>query len=60
MVGDVVGEVQNAFIKGRFILDGIFIANETVGYLKRNKEKGLIFKVDIEKAYDSINWAFSG
>ncbi|GKA22184.1 cysteine-rich receptor-like protein kinase [Tanacetum coccineum] len=50
--------MQNAFIKGRFILDGILIANETVEYIKRKKDKGLIFKVNFEKAYDSINWAF--
>ncbi|GJY70868.1 putative ribonuclease H protein [Tanacetum coccineum] len=53
VVGKVVGDVQNAFIKGRFILDGILIANETVEYLKRKKEKGLIFKVDFEKSYDT-------
>ena len=58
VVGKVVGDVQNAFIKDRFILDGILIANETVDYLKKRKEKGLIFKVDFEKAYDSINWRF--
>ncbi|GKB24580.1 reverse transcriptase domain, reverse transcriptase zinc-binding domain protein [Tanacetum coccineum] len=58
VVGSVGGEMQNAFIKGRFILDGILIANETVEYLKRKKEKGLIFKVNFKKAYDSINWAF--
>ncbi|GJT38939.1 reverse transcriptase domain, reverse transcriptase zinc-binding domain protein [Tanacetum coccineum] len=58
VVESVVGEMQNAFIKGRFILDGILIANETVEYLRRNKKKGLIFKVDFEKAYDNINWAF--
>ncbi|GKD30297.1 cysteine-rich receptor-like protein kinase [Tanacetum coccineum] len=58
MVGNVVGEVQNAFIKRRYILDGVLIANETMEYLKKKKEKGLIFKVDFEKAYDSINWSF--
>ncbi|GJR76960.1 putative RNA-directed DNA polymerase [Tanacetum coccineum] len=58
VVGKVVGDVQNAFIKGRYILDGILIANETVDYLKKSKEKGLILKVDFEKAYDSMNWRF--
>ncbi|GJV76117.1 reverse transcriptase domain, reverse transcriptase zinc-binding domain protein [Tanacetum coccineum] len=58
VVGNVVGEVQNAFIKGRFILDGVLIANETVDHLKKNRSKGLIFKVDFEKAYDSLNWRF--
>ena len=46
VVGDVVGEVQNAFIKGRYILDGVLITNETIDVLKRKKENGLIFKVD--------------
>ncbi|GJZ47895.1 putative RNA-directed DNA polymerase, eukaryota, reverse transcriptase zinc-binding domain protein [Tanacetum coccineum] len=57
-MGNVVGDVQNAFIKGRFILDGVLIANKTVDYLKKNRSKGLIFKVDFEKAYDSLNWRF--
>ncbi|GJS41641.1 hypothetical protein Tco_0566684 [Tanacetum coccineum] len=56
VVGNVVGDVQNALIKGRYILDGVLIGNETMEFLKKNKEKGLIFKVDFEKAYDSINW----
>ncbi|GJV81757.1 cysteine-rich receptor-like protein kinase [Tanacetum coccineum] len=54
----VIGEVQNAFIEGRFILDGVPIANETMAFLKLKKRKGLIFKVDFEKAYDSIEWGF--
>ncbi|GJX93118.1 reverse transcriptase domain, reverse transcriptase zinc-binding domain protein [Tanacetum coccineum] len=53
-----LGEVQNAFISDKFILDGILIANETVYFVKKNKSKGLIFKVDFEKAYDSINWRY--
>ncbi|GKG09710.1 cysteine-rich receptor-like protein kinase, partial [Tanacetum coccineum] len=58
VVGILVGKAQNAFIKGRFILDVVLIANETMKYLKRKKKNSLIFKVDFEKAYDSINWRF--
>lgn len=46
------------FIKGRYILDGVLVANETVEFLKKSKKKGLIFKVDFEKAYDSVEWGF--
>ncbi|GJY76394.1 putative RNA-directed DNA polymerase [Tanacetum coccineum] len=60
VVGEVVGDVQTAFIKGRFILDGVLIANETVEFVRKKKEIGLVFKVDFEKAYDSINWKFLG
>ncbi|GJT43273.1 putative RNA-directed DNA polymerase, eukaryota [Tanacetum coccineum] len=55
VVGTLVGDVQNAFIKGRYILDEVLIANETMEFLKKKKEKGLIFKVDFAKAYDNIN-----
>ncbi|GJZ90071.1 reverse transcriptase domain, reverse transcriptase zinc-binding domain protein [Tanacetum coccineum] len=58
VVGIVVGEAQNVFIKGRYILDEILIANEAMEYLQKKKIKILIFKVDFEKAYDSINWRF--
>ncbi|GKD99776.1 putative RNA-directed DNA polymerase, eukaryota, partial [Tanacetum coccineum] len=58
VVGKVVGDVQNAFIKGRYILDGALIANEVVGHMRKMKSKGLIFKVDFEKAYDNLNRRF--
>ena len=54
----VVSPDQNAFVKGRQILDASLIANEVVDYWFKRKEKGLICKLDIEKAYDSINWNF--
>jgi hypothetical protein len=48
----VISESQSAFVKGRWILDGIMITNELVDdTLNRNRDL-LLFKVDFEKAYD--------
>jgi len=46
---------QSTFVQGRQILDGILIANEAVDEAKRLKKELLLFKVDFEKAYDSID-----
>ncbi|XP_071728309.1 uncharacterized protein [Rutidosis leptorrhynchoides] len=54
----LVSSEQSTFLKGHFILDGALIANETVDYLRSKRENGLVFKVDFEKAFDSLNWQF--
>nr|GEV30049.1 RNA-directed DNA polymerase, eukaryota [Tanacetum cinerariifolium] len=58
VLGDIVNEVQSAFIAGRQILDGPFILNEVLQWCKIKKKQSLIFKVDFEKAYDSVRWDF--
>ncbi|KAJ9553481.1 hypothetical protein OSB04_017526 [Centaurea solstitialis] len=58
LMGKINNNTQSAFIKDRFILDGVLIVNEVIDFLKRKKKKGLIFKVDFEKAYDSVEWSF--
>lgn len=58
VVGKIIGEVQTAFIKGRHILDGVVVLNEAIEEAKKTKGRRFIFKVDFEKAYDSINWAY--
>ncbi|GJS63377.1 RNA-directed DNA polymerase, eukaryota [Tanacetum coccineum] len=58
VLGDIVNEVQSAFIADRQILDGPFILNEVIQWCKTKKKQALIFKVDFEKAYDSVRWDF--
>ncbi|XP_071729111.1 uncharacterized protein [Rutidosis leptorrhynchoides] len=58
VVPSVVGVEQSAFLKGRYILAGVLISNETIDYIKRKRGKGIIFKVDFKKAFDCLNWEF--
>lgn len=40
-------------------MDGVLIANELINDAKKGKKKEVVFfKVDFEKAYDSVNWEF--
>nr|GEZ13050.1 RNA-directed DNA polymerase, eukaryota, reverse transcriptase zinc-binding domain protein [Tanacetum cinerariifolium] len=40
------------------ILDGPFILNELLQWCKSKKKHSLVFKVDFEKAYDSVRWDY--
>jgi hypothetical protein len=54
----VISKTQSAFIKGKQILDPILIANESLDSRRRSGEPGILCKMDVEKAYDHINWDF--
>ena len=58
MMPQVISEAQSTFLGGRNILDGILIANEIVDGWRKFNRKGLVLKLDFEKAYDSVNWEF--
>ena len=54
IIGRVVSDTQT-FVKERQILDGILIANEVVDEAQKSNKELMLFKVDFEKAYDSVD-----
>ena len=54
----LIDERQIAFLKGRHILHGVMIANEVLAEAKFKNNPCMVFKLDFEKAYDSVSWGF--
>ena len=54
----IINIAQNAFIKGRNIMEGVMCLHEILHDTRCKKKEGLILKLDFEKAYDKISWNF--
>nr|GEV56270.1 RNA-directed DNA polymerase, eukaryota [Tanacetum cinerariifolium] len=54
----LISDVQSAFDSNRQILDGPFILNDLISWCKHKNFKGMIFKVDFEKAFDLVKWDY--
>ncbi|CAN6699322.1 unnamed protein product [Malus baccata var. baccata] len=58
---NIISSSQNAFVAGRQIHDNIGIAHEMFHFLKGRKAKTkyeLGLKIDMQKAYDRVEWDF--
>jgi hypothetical protein len=49
---------QTTFVKGKFILESVVSAHEIILDAMKNKDKGLVLKLDYEKTYDRVDWEF--
>ncbi|PNX78659.1 cysteine-rich receptor-like protein kinase, partial [Trifolium pratense] len=55
VIDSVISESPTTFVNDRKILDGILIANEVVDEARKSMKDLMLFKVDFEKAYDSMD-----
>lgn len=57
---NLISPHQGAFLKGRQSSDLFLLAQETLHFMNRskNKEGWLILKLDISKAFDTLSWTF--
>ena len=58
VIGDVISDSQQAFIQGRQILDTVLIDSKALNSKLKDNTSGLLLKMDIEKAFDHVNWDF--
>ncbi|KAL0416766.1 UNVERIFIED_CONTAM: hypothetical protein Slati_3508500 [Sesamum latifolium] len=56
---DLISPTQNAFVPGGWIGDNVMLAQELfMGYNQRHLPKRCALKVDLRKAYDTVEWDF--
>jgi hypothetical protein len=58
VLGKLIDKVQSAFLSKRQIFDGVLVINELVDLAKQRDDNCLLFKVDFERAYDTVSWKF--
>jgi hypothetical protein len=58
VVSSVISPVQTAFVRGRFILEGVVVPHEALNLIHVEKQSAMLFKVYFEKAYDKFKWPF--
>ena len=59
VMADIIYESQAGFIPGRKISDNIILAHELVKtYTRKNISPRNMLKIDLKKAYDSVEWSF--
>ena len=49
---------QSAFIKGRNLHDNFMLVRQLARKINKRKESGLLLKLDISRAFDTLSWAF--
>lgn len=59
-LNNLIGPLQSSFLPGRGTCDNAIILQEIIHNMQRSKKKKgeVVFKIDLEKAYDHVNWHY--
>eukprot|EP00253_Pinus_taeda_P023228 PITA_23228 len=60
LLDKLISAEQTGFVEGRQILDGLVVNQEVIHSLKVKKQKGMMIKLDLSKAYDRLSWTYLG
>ena len=58
VIDKLIHEDQKGFLKGRYIGENIRLVYDTLLFAEKNHIPGLLLQADLEKAFDSVSWAF--
>eukprot|EP00253_Pinus_taeda_P036183 PITA_36183 len=54
----IISPEQSGYVEGRQITDGIILTHEIIHSLTQSKKPGMLLKIDLSKAFDSISWEY--
>ena len=58
LLAKLVHSDQTGFIKGRYIVQNIRLIIDIMEHTKPHNTPGILVLLDIQKAFDSLEWAF--
>ena len=58
VLAKVISMSQNVFVEGRESMDEVLIANKAIDSILKSNRGTILCKLDIEKAYDHVDWSF--
>jgi hypothetical protein len=57
-LGDVVSTNQSAFVRGRSLHDNFILVRQVGRKINLQRQSGVLLKLDLTRAFDSISWSF--
>ena len=58
-LSEIIHPNQTAYVKGRFIGEGIRTIDGIMNYIKTNNLDAFVLAIDFEAAFDSLEWNFT-
>eukprot|EP00253_Pinus_taeda_P007421 PITA_07421 len=58
LLPSIISPEQMGFVEGRQILDGLVVTQEMIHSLNQKKQRGMMIKLDLSKAYDRLSWRY--